>query len=142
MRAGTPVRSGSILRRTFGMKRILLLGLALVLAGCAKKDPLFKGKTADQWHQAVQDPDLQVRREAVNALGALKDASAVPDLITALKDKDDQVRAKAAESLWSIGPKAKEAIPALTVALKDRKADVRLSAAGALGEMAPEAQTA
>src|SRR5215471_9302105 len=127
---------------TLAMKRILLLACAAMLAGCAKKEPVFKGKTADQWHLGISDQDLQVRRDAVNALGALKDASAVPDLITALKDKDDQVRARAAESLWSIGAKAKEAIPALTFALKDKKTDVRLSAAGALGEMAPEAETA
>src|SRR5258707_13524566 len=124
------------------MRKLIILGLAVLLVGCGPKEPLHKGKPASYWTQALQDPDAQTRREAAGALAALKAKAAVPELITALKDKDDEIRAKAAEALWSIGSNSKDAIPALTAALKDKSAAVRLSAAGALGEMAPEAQTA
>ncbi len=54
---------------------------------------------------------------------ALCDVSAgqedVPTLIHKLKDKDRQVRERAASALGKIGPAAKEAVPALEAAARD-----------------------
>jgi HEAT repeat protein len=124
------------------MKKLALLGLAILVVGCGPKAPLHKGKPASHWQEQLADPDPSVRRQAARSLAALEAKQAVPGLITALKDKDAGVRASAAEALWSIGPAAKEAVPDLIVALKDRSPDVRLNSAGALGEMGAEAKDA
>jgi HEAT repeat protein len=123
------------------MKKLALLGLAVLVVGCARA-PLHKGKPASHWMEQLGDPDPAVRRQAANSLAALEAKEAVPGLITALKDKDTGVRASAAEALWSIGPEAKEAVPDLIAALKDKSPEVRLNAAGALGEIGAEAKDA
>jgi serine/threonine protein kinase len=56
-------------------------------------------------------------------------------LIGALKERDGQVRSKAARALGGIGPGAREAIPVLLEALRDREAHVRWDAARALGQI-------
>ncbi len=56
-------------------------------------------------------------------------------LVEALKEKDGNVRSKAARALGGIGPAAKEAIPVLLEALRDREAHVRWDAARALGQI-------
>ena len=56
-------------------------------------------------------------------------------LIEALREKDGNVRAKAARALGGMGPAAKEAIPVLLTALQDREAHVRWDAARALGQI-------
>jgi HEAT repeat protein len=56
-------------------------------------------------------------------------------LIGALKEKDGQIRSKAARALGGIGPGAREAIPVLLDALRDREAHVRWDAARALGQI-------
>src|SRR5262249_23142993 len=129
--------------RTGRMRKLLVLALLIALAGCGKKPALHKGKTAAEWRQALSDPDLHVRAEArrgaITAMGALKVKDTVPELTTALGDADDQVRSRAAEALWSLGPAAKEAVSALTPLLRDNNATIRLNAAGALGEIGPDA---
>src|SRR5690348_1173584 len=115
------------------MKKLALLGLALLVVGCGRA-PLHGGKPASHWMERLEDPDPAVRRQAARSLAALEAREAVPGLITALKDKDTGVRADAAEALWSIGPAAKDAVPDLIAALRDKAPEVRLNAAGALGE--------
>ena len=66
----------------------------------------------------------------------------VAALIEKLKDKDVDVREKAARDLGDIGPAAKDAVPALIVALKDKDKNVRKYAAGALGRIGPAAKDA
>ncbi len=79
--------------------------------------------------------------DAVRLIGPeAKDA--VPALIAALKDPDEKVRERAAESLDRIGPAAKDAVPALIAALKDSNEDVRNKAAGALRRIDPTAKEA
>ena len=82
---------------------VLVLILAALLAGCGKGEPQYKGKPAAYWIQALKGADAQNRREAITAVGALHIKTAVPDLIAVLNDGDDQIRAKAAEALWSLG---------------------------------------
>ncbi|MCC6424533.1 MAG: HEAT repeat domain-containing protein [Phycisphaerales bacterium] len=48
---------------------------------------------------ATNDPDLYVRRLAVDALAAMKDPRAIPVLESALNDKENSVRCKAAMAL-------------------------------------------
>jgi HEAT repeat protein len=118
---------------------VLLLAFAALLAGCGKSEPLYKGKPAAYWSQALKGADPTTRREAMTAAGALHIKTAVPDLLAALNDGDDDVRAKAAEALWSLGGDAREGAPALASLLKDRSAAARLNAAGALGAIGRDA---
>jgi HEAT repeat protein len=88
----------------------------------------------DPWEPAA------VRREAINALGGLGASAgpAAPDLIRAMKDRNNEVRARAMVVLGQLG--AKEAVPALIEALKDSElCAVAASALGAIGPSAREA---
>jgi HEAT repeat protein len=71
-----------------------------------------------------------VRESAVEALGRIGDAEAVPGLLEALHDADADVRWAAAAALERIGDAA--AVPGLLEALHDADADVRWAAAAAL----------
>ncbi len=64
----------------------------------------------------------------------------VSALIHKLKDKDTDVRWRAAYALGRIGPAAKEAVPVLIATLKDK--EVRTNAVFALGEIGPAAKEA
>src|SRR6266700_428070 len=100
------------------MRHCILVAMAFLVAGCSGA-PLHKGKPASYWREALTGDDAELRREAITAMGALK-------------DKDAKVRAKAAESLWSFGgADTTEAIPALVPLLKDKDTSVRLNTAGA-----------
>ncbi|MCC3507422.1 MULTISPECIES: HEAT repeat domain-containing protein, partial [unclassified Microcoleus] len=68
--------------------------------------------------------------------------TAVPQLVSLLKDSDANVRSRAAYVLGNIGAEAKTAVPQLVSLLKDSDADVRSSAADALGNIGAEAKTA
>jgi HEAT repeat protein len=111
--------------------------------------------------EALKDEDWRVRQAAARALGeigdpqalpaliqALKDeyvreaveealgkigVPAVPALIEALKDDDEDVRRAAAGALGEIGDP--QAVPALIEALKDDDEYVRRAAVGALGKI-------
>ena len=81
-------------------------------------------------------------RQASDSTAVLKSLrfvtrEAVPQLIKALKDPDDDVRRSAAEALGTMGPAAAEIPPHLIEALEDQTADVRHSAPEALGKMGP-----
>ena len=75
-----------------------------------------------------------VRLSAAEALGEAA-TRALPDLLEALKDSDEDVRYYTAQALGKIGPKAKEAVPALIEALKDSDEDVRNYAKEALAKI-------
>ncbi|MBN2453282.1 MAG: HEAT repeat domain-containing protein, partial [Candidatus Omnitrophica bacterium] len=68
--------------------------------------------------------------------------AAVPELIKALGDKNDDVRKNAAEALGRIGQAAKDAVPALVKALGDKNDVVRKNAAETLGRIGPDAKDA
>jgi HEAT repeat protein/beta-lactamase regulating signal transducer with metallopeptidase domain len=81
----------------------------------------------------VRDPDAEVRRQAVWALGELEAATAVPMLIPALKDADTETRKQAA---WALGEiQSKDAVEALTPVTKDADVEVRKQAVWALGNI-------
>jgi HEAT repeat protein len=72
----------------------------------------------------------EIRYQAVDALGTLRDPAAGESLARALRDTDCGVRWKAAEALGKMG---EQALPFLLDALHDSSADVRWRAALALG---------
>jgi HEAT repeat protein len=80
-----------------------------------------------------------VRREAIDALGAMgeKAADAVPALAALLKDKSAAVRGHAAESLGEIGAPAKSAAPGIVALFGDADKTVRREAADALARIRP-----
>src|SRR5690242_12202361 len=93
---GSPFRT---LEGTLRMRRAPVLAIAILVLGCGPREPLHNGKPASYWKQALHDPDAQVRREAITALGALHVTDMVPELTADLKDRDANVRARAAEAL-------------------------------------------
>jgi HEAT repeat protein len=112
-----------------------VLCLAILIGGCAKKEPLLShGQPVSHWLQTLHDLDPKARKKAVVALGHVgtADAAAIPAVIEALKDPDATVRAEAVLALLNLGPEAKEAIPALTEAQTDKDVKVREYAGKAL----------
>jgi HEAT repeat protein len=68
--------------------------------------------------------------------------SAVGDLIEALANSDEALRAAAAQALGKIGPSAAAAVDPLANALSDKQEKVRLQATVALGQIGPSANNA
>jgi HEAT repeat protein len=83
---------------------------------------------------ALDHPDVHVRRSAVHALGIMgpQAAPAVPKLVAALASEDEAVRMGAVRSLTQIGPAG---IVALTSELRNGPSNGRAGAAEALGEI-------
>jgi hypothetical protein len=79
-------------------------------------------------------PNFQVRKAAANALGKMGSGEAVPPLVRALGDEEENVRWFAVESLRKLG--AVRATPQLCDLLRtDKSARVREIAATALGDL-------
>ena len=91
---------------------------------------------------ALMDGDVEIRRIAARGLSELgPDArEAVPAVIKALRDRDDQVRSGAAATLGNGGRLSIE-LPALTEALKDPAPAVQLSAVRAVARLGPAAKS-
>jgi HEAT repeat protein len=95
---------------------------ALVAIGTVSLPSLTTAARAPQWI---------ARRNAVWALGALRDSRSVPVVLTALADREPPVRKVAA---WALGAlDADVAVSALIDALGDNDASVRSQVAWALG---------
>jgi HEAT repeat protein len=78
----------------------------------------------------AKSSNLDIRRQAIRALGGAKDAAVVMVLINALDDEDSFVRTEAIRSLGRLG----EAGAGVSRFLEDPEAFVRLEAAQALAE--------
>jgi HEAT repeat protein len=93
------------------------------------------------WVEAMRSEDVNVRFEAVQALGksSLKEKSPDTELLAALRDENADVRLTAADLLGKLGlqpgdeeppsPQGMRAVPALIGALHDKHAGVRKEAA-------------
>lgn len=77
--------------------------------------------------------DSDVRVEAVEALGELRNRLAIPALVGALRDENRLVRKSAAEALGKIGDT--RALGSLIEALDDEDCFVQAKAAAALGKI-------
>jgi len=98
----------------------------------------------DQLIGELKDPSLGTRRFAASLIASrgAKAKTAVPALITALKDDREPVmRAAAAEALGGIGFNARAAVQPLLAALKDSDPQVRETAAEALADINVDAKT-
>ena len=82
---------------------------------------------------ALRDPNVEVRRAAVNSLGNLEDHTAIPALREALKDEDAEVRAGALEALGNLEDAA--SADAIAAMLKDPNREVRAKAIEALSDL-------
>jgi HEAT repeat protein len=86
--------------------------------------------------QAAADPDEEIRKAAVIALGLVGKgpaaANAIPILIAALNDADRQVRVEAVWGLSRSGAQSKPLIAALVAALSDPDGEVASSASSAV----------
>jgi HEAT repeat protein len=96
---------------------------ALLKLGPAAIDPLIN---------ALQNRNLNVRREAVAALGRAKDLRAVNPLIEALKDEDPVVSVRAAVALKDLGDP--RGVDPLIAMLQAKDSLIRCGAVVALGE--------
>jgi len=109
--------------------------LAFFLTGCGGPKPTtVHGKCVEHWLHALRDPDVRIRKKAVESLSNVgrADPAVIPALIETLDDRDAGVREAAVLALLKIGPDAGEAVPALRKALQDKNAKVRSYAAKAL----------
>src|SRR5262249_34964829 len=79
---------------------------------------------------ALGDCCEKVRNSSANSLGFVR--SALPALVSAMKNENEWVRAKSAYALGMMGVDAKEAEPALVNALRDPSRRVRSKSARAL----------
>jgi HEAT repeat protein len=117
------------------MRRVLLVLLLLLTAGCHKAAPtLAHGNPVGEWVAALRDPDARARKKAVSVLGNVGaiDPAVVPALAEAVRDRDPAVRAEAALALMKLGPAARGAELALAEAQNDPNPTVRHYAARAL----------
>ena len=128
------------------MRRLAAIGLALVVVGCGKPEPVHNGKSLSEWLDQARGRDTlaggtfeQVQaggtNETVDALVAMGQ-EAVPFLIEALEDDNSDVREVATNALARMG---QPAIPELLVALDHRDDLVAGAAAAALREIGAEA---
>ena len=84
---------------------------------------------------------VDARKWSVKKLEGYKELAVRP-LAIALKDKDEDLRIRAAMALSRIGSAAEKAVPALIQALKYKEESVRGAAAWALGKIGPKAEKA
>jgi HEAT repeat protein len=117
------------------MRRLLILSLPLLMAGCAGS------RSTDDWLRQLKDPEVVKRRQAIRELGVgLADAERVlPALAEALQDHNEYVRHDAAITLGKFGCAARQVVPTLVAALKDKDRSVRTAAAQALKKIDPNA---
>ena len=118
----------------------LILVLVVCCCGCGKAPPtLAGGKPVRYWIEALQNPDVHLRKKAAFKLGNVgsSDADALPALIGALKDRDAVVRCEAILALVKFGPQARKALPMLTeMQQRDPNAQVRRYAVKAIEKLA------
>lgn len=92
--------------------------------------------------ETLRDKTPYVRYRAAEVLARNFAADILPDMLTALRDPDPDMRRMATAVLKFLGKRALPAVPALTQALKDDSFDVREGAADALGAIGPLAEDA
>lgn len=86
--------------------------------------PKYKGKPLAYWVERLQkaptDAEQFEAAEAVIAFGP-DAAPAVPELLTLLDDRSKTYRGMIVDTLYRLGPAAKDAVPALTKRLQEKK---------------------
>jgi HEAT repeat protein len=109
-----------------------------------------KDAEAKKWTEKLKSAkDAKVRAEAIEHIGKLAQINkslgeaALPDIKTALKDKDKDVRKSAAHAYGQCDPDDSDAVSSLIELLKnDPSDDVKLSAAKGLAALGKKAKDA
>jgi HEAT repeat protein len=119
------------------MRRLLLLGLALLPLACASEtDMLMAGATPEEWEEYERAEEAGERMEEVME-GSLSD-DPLPALLEGMRDDYPEVRIFALTDLPRLGHRATPAIPRLLELLaSDPDLGVREFAASALGQLGP-----
>lgn len=110
------------------------MNVAVALRNITPASPAVQAQAIEELTAALQHEEATVRQGAAFGLGILGPVAhaAIPDLITTLKDSDEQVSLKAAIALKRMG---QPAVAALTEALNHPDMQVRAKAAFALGKI-------
>ena len=95
---------------------------------------VFRALRRRQLEKMLNGSDQTDALAAIQLLGSLRDAKAVPALCQKLKDEKRLVRAQVASALGEIGDPS--ALESLIEALHDAEVPVRMAAAEALGHFA------
>ena len=82
---------------------------------------------------AAKDPEVEVRRAALQSLARYEDRTTIPAFREALKDPDAEIRSTAIEALADL--KDRNSVGDIAALLKDENKEIRRSAANALGEL-------
>ncbi|MHC4983238.1 MAG: HEAT repeat domain-containing protein [Planctomycetota bacterium] len=123
--------------------KILLAVLTVISGGtgCANAEVRPAAEQKDELSSRVQmliaackDPDQNVQRAAINALGQTKSPQAVETLLELCDSQDEQVRQLAVTALGNIGDA--RCVDTLLDALRDNERYVRRAAAAALAKIA------
>lgn len=119
-------------RRTGVFRRLALLGLIVLNAGCYQEVAPSPEMAVRMLTELLSDRDASVRRTAAEALGKIGRPSAEQSLVPALDDADPGVREAAARGLGRLPSVGIETGAMLTSRLRDSDPSVRQAAAQAL----------
>jgi HEAT repeat protein len=116
----------------------VLFAVLSLLVSCSKKEA---GPDIPGLVRALKDERGSVRGPAQIELTFAGEPAAGP-VADLLRDPEPRIRLAAAQTLWSLGSKAKAAVPPLTTALEDTSPEVRANAAMALEAIGPASRPA
>lgn len=138
------VRPGKLRSNASRHGGVLLLSAVLLFAGSLEAQEQREGQKADPIARAaaaLKDPRMQVRIDAVTALGSMTGDGplAVPLLVEALSDPSEHVRRTAALGLARLAPTTREAVAPLARALEDTDPAVQDNAVWGLQSVGPMA---
>ena len=143
MRAdGDPILTAAA--RAAGVTTLLCLALAGAVRaqGARASEAAFaRGKPLGEWVAQADHYIPELRREAVKAIAALGPGArtALPTLLRAARDENQEVRYWAIEAIRRVGPEAREAAPVLLSVLADDVRPVQQVARRALEALGPPA---
>jgi len=89
------------------------------------------------WIEKLSDRDPDTRARAAQALGEMRDRTAVPALVQALRDANPNVRIAAVRALGRLGPGASAATPVLRQMLAEEDRRLRDEVSRSLEKIAP-----
>jgi HEAT repeat protein len=124
---------------------LLVPGSPAHVAKLLSSRPAYDGYSLGHWRGELDNPDKEVREQAIEAIGAIgPDAEdAVPEIARLLTDDpDDKIRIVASVALIKMAPNTKTVVAALIRALSDKHMQVRQNAVSALGRLRTDARAA
>jgi len=107
----------------------------------AAPEAFSRGKSLADWMVQADHYIPELRREAIKSIAALGPAArqALPVLVRATRDENQEVRLWAVTAIRRIGPSARDATPALLTVLSDDARPVQEAARDALEAIGPAA---